>query len=80
MIDYLSDKDLFVKNVYAGADLDHRLNVRVISQVAYHACLLTICLSGPIKKNWRITIRNSLCWQKCSTITSASFLKKTGGR
>ena len=37
MIDYLSDKDLFVKDVYAGADPDHRLNVRVISQVAYHA-------------------------------------------
>ena len=37
MIDYLSDKDLFVKDVYAGADPDHRLNVRVVSQVAYHA-------------------------------------------
>jgi len=37
MIDYLADKDLFVKDAYAGADPDHRLNVRVISQVAYHA-------------------------------------------
>jgi len=37
MIDYLSNKDLFVKDVYAGADPDHRLNVRVVSQVAYHS-------------------------------------------
>lgn len=37
MIEYLSDKDLFVKDVYAGADPDHRLNVRIVSQAAYHA-------------------------------------------
>lgn len=37
MIDYLSDKDLFVKDLYAGADPDYRLNVRIVSQVAYHA-------------------------------------------
>jgi len=37
MIHYLSDKDLFVKDMYAGADPDYRLNVRVVSQVAYHA-------------------------------------------
>lgn len=37
MIDYLADKDLFVKDLYAGADPDYRLNVRIVSQVAYHA-------------------------------------------
>lgn len=37
MTDYLSDKDLYVKDLYAGADPDYRLNVRVVSQVAYHA-------------------------------------------
>lgn len=37
MIDYLSDKNLYVKDLYAGADPDYRLNVRVVSQVAYHA-------------------------------------------
>lgn len=37
MADYLSDKDLYVKDMYAGADPDYRLNVRIVSQVAYHA-------------------------------------------
>lgn len=35
--EYLSDKRLFVKDVYCGADEKHRLNVRVVSEVAYHA-------------------------------------------
>ncbi len=34
---YLSDKDLYVKDLYAGADPEYRLNVRVVSEVAYHA-------------------------------------------
>lgn len=37
MIDYLSDKDLYVKDLFAGADPEYRLNVRIVSQVAYHA-------------------------------------------
>lgn len=35
--EYLSDKRLFVKDVFCGADDEHRLNVRVVSEVAYHA-------------------------------------------
>jgi len=35
--EYLSDKRLFVKDVFAGADETNRLNVRVVSEVAYHA-------------------------------------------
>lgn len=34
---YLSDKKLFVKDVYCGADKAHQLNVRVVSEAAYHA-------------------------------------------
>lgn len=37
MVSYLNDKDLYVKDLYAGADPDYRLNVRVVSEVAYHA-------------------------------------------
>lgn len=37
VVNYLNDKDLYVKDLYAGADPDHRLNVRVVSEVAYHA-------------------------------------------
>ncbi|MCG8372447.1 MAG: phosphoenolpyruvate carboxykinase (ATP) [Balneolales bacterium] len=35
--EYLADKRLFVKDVFCGADEDNRLNVRVVSEVAYHA-------------------------------------------
>ena len=34
---YLSDKRLFVKDVFCGADEENRLKVRVVSEVAYHA-------------------------------------------
>lgn len=36
VVDYLADKKLFVKDLYAGADPKHRLNVRVVSEAAYH--------------------------------------------
>ncbi len=35
--EYLSDKPLYVKDLYCGADEKHRLQVRVVSEVAYHA-------------------------------------------
>jgi len=34
--DYLSDKKLYVKDCYAGADKKYQLNVRVVSEAAYH--------------------------------------------
>ncbi len=34
---YLRDKRLFVKDAFCGADEQNRLNVRVVSEVAYHA-------------------------------------------
>lgn len=34
--DYLSDKKLYVKDCFAGADEKYRLNVRVVSEAAYH--------------------------------------------
>ncbi|SMO97070.1 phosphoenolpyruvate carboxykinase (ATP) [Gracilimonas mengyeensis] len=36
-ITYLQDKDLFVKDLFCGADENNRLNVRVVSEAAYHA-------------------------------------------
>ncbi|TVR28270.1 MAG: phosphoenolpyruvate carboxykinase (ATP) [Balneolaceae bacterium] len=33
---YLTDKKLYVKDLYAGADPKYRLNVRVVSAAAYH--------------------------------------------
>lgn len=34
---YLSDKKLYVKDCFAGADKNYQLNVRVVSEAAYHA-------------------------------------------
>ncbi len=34
--DYLRDKKLYVKDCFAGADEKYRLNVRVVSEAAYH--------------------------------------------
>lgn len=34
--DYLQDKKLYVKDLYAGADQKYQLNVRVVSEAAYH--------------------------------------------
>ncbi len=36
LADYLSDKKLYIKDVYAGADPAYRLSVRVVSEAAYH--------------------------------------------
>lgn len=33
---YLSDKKIYVKDCYAGADKNYQLNVRVVSEAAYH--------------------------------------------
>jgi phosphoenolpyruvate carboxykinase (ATP) len=36
VVDYLDGKKLYVKDLYAGADPNNRLNVRVVSEAAYH--------------------------------------------
>jgi phosphoenolpyruvate carboxykinase (ATP) len=36
VVDYLDGKKLYVKDLYAGADPKNRLNVRVVSEAAYH--------------------------------------------
>ncbi|MEA2499599.1 MAG: phosphoenolpyruvate carboxykinase [Actinomycetota bacterium] len=35
--DYLSDRDLFVIDGYVGADPDHRIKLRVVTELAWHA-------------------------------------------
>ena len=37
MVNYLDGKKLYVKDLYCGADPKYRLNIRVVSEVAYHA-------------------------------------------
>ena len=37
MFDYLKDRDVFVQDLYAGADPKHRLKVRIVTQCAWHS-------------------------------------------
>ncbi len=37
MSDYLSDKKLYVRDCYAGADKKYQMNVRLVSEAAYHS-------------------------------------------
>ena len=37
ILDYYVDRDLFIQDSYAGADHDYRLNVRVVTETAWHA-------------------------------------------
>jgi phosphoenolpyruvate carboxykinase (ATP) len=37
MLGYLQGRDLFVQDVYAGADVNYRLPVRIVSELAWHS-------------------------------------------
>jgi phosphoenolpyruvate carboxykinase (ATP) len=37
LLDYLQGRDVFVQDVYAGADPDYRLAVRVVTETAWHS-------------------------------------------
>ena len=36
MLAFIADKDLFMQDLYAGADPKNRINVRVISELVWH--------------------------------------------
>ncbi len=47
---YLKDKKLYVKDCYAGADDKYRLNVRVVSEAAYHGLFAHNMFIRPTKE------------------------------
>ena len=47
MLDFINDKELFVQDLYAGADPDHRINVRVISELVWHNLFMRHLLIKP---------------------------------
>ncbi|OFY72194.1 MAG: phosphoenolpyruvate carboxykinase (ATP) [Bacteroidetes bacterium RIFCSPLOWO2_12_FULL_37_12] len=36
VIDYLNNKELFVRDAFAGADTNHRLSIRIVNELAWH--------------------------------------------
>ncbi len=47
MIEYFSDKEVYVQDCYAGADPEHRLNVRVITEFAWHSLFARTMFINP---------------------------------
>ena len=44
---YARHKQLFVQDLYAGADTDHRLNTRIVTEYAWHALFIRHLLRRP---------------------------------
>lgn len=49
--DYLQNKDIFVFDGFAGADTNHRLQVRVVAEKAWHALFAATLFIRPGKKD-----------------------------
>lgn len=47
MFAYLKDRDVFVQDLYAGADPDHRINVRQVHELAWHNLFIRNMLIRP---------------------------------
>ena len=50
MLNFISNKELFVQDLYGGADPEHRINVRLISELAWHNLFLRHLLIKPNEK------------------------------
>src|SRR5207237_443388 len=47
MLAYARDKDLYVQDLFGGADATHRLGVRVITELAWHSLFIQHMLIEP---------------------------------
>ena len=47
MLDHVKGRDLFVQDLYAGADPTHRLDVRVVTELAWHGLFIRHLLRRP---------------------------------
>ncbi|MEM7438112.1 MAG: phosphoenolpyruvate carboxykinase [Pseudomonadota bacterium] len=47
MIDHMRGRDYFVQDLFGGADADHRLNVRMVTELAWHSLFIRTMLRRP---------------------------------
>lgn len=47
MTAHMKDRDLFVQDLFGGADPEHRLNVRVVTELAWHSLFIRHLLRRP---------------------------------
>ncbi|MCS7028817.1 MAG: phosphoenolpyruvate carboxykinase (ATP) [Bacteroidia bacterium] len=50
VIDYLSSKKLYVREVFAGADKNYRINIRAINELAWHNLFINNMFIRPTQK------------------------------
>lgn len=48
ILTFIADKDLYVRDVYACADVDYRTNIRVITTEAYHSMFVNNMFIAPL--------------------------------
>ncbi len=51
MLSYAQGRDLWVQDLYGGADPDHRLNVRVVTEFAWHSLFIRHLLIDPPRED-----------------------------
>ncbi|MBN2630218.1 MAG: phosphoenolpyruvate carboxykinase [Rhodobacteraceae bacterium] len=51
MLAHMQDRDLFVQDLYAGADPEHRLDVRMVSELAWHGLFMRHMLRRPSRED-----------------------------
>ena len=49
MLAHLKGRDVFVQDLHAGAEIDHRLNVRVVTELAWHGLFIRHLLRRPAR-------------------------------
>ena len=54
MLNFVSNKELFIQDLYGGAEQEHRINVRLISELAWHNLFLRHLLIKPTKADLKI--------------------------
>jgi phosphoenolpyruvate carboxykinase (ATP) len=59
MLEHMKGGEYFVQDLYGGADPEHRLDVRVVSELAWHNLFIRHLLRRPDRPNWPISSPNS---------------------
>jgi len=61
IVAHLKNQELFVQDLYAGADAEYRLPVRFIQEYAWHSLFVRNLFIVPPPATWRRSTRSSPC-------------------
>jgi phosphoenolpyruvate carboxykinase (ATP) len=57
MLEHMKGRDFFVQDLYAGADPAHRLDVRVVTELAWHGLFIRHLLRRPTARSSTLRAR-----------------------